>query len=202
MGDLITLADAKTYLQIGFTDDDALLAILITGFSGAVIDDCYRSIDGVISATDILDGGYRELVLKRRPVVSITSITDRIDGSIIDPTLYDLDTGGGMVMAGTPASNATVGVLDLSMFARNGGEQLWGFGRRRWQVIYQNGYAAVPVSVQLAVKILVAGRYNRRDDLAEETVGDYSYHAETGDGSGWSPQVKQILSVYSEDAIG
>jgi hypothetical protein len=201
--DLVTLADVKTYLQIGFSTDDTLLSALITGYSAAVQAYCYRSIGGVVSQTDILDGGYREFVLKRRPVVSITQIVDRIDSSVIDPSLYDVDGGVGMVVAGTPALNATVGVLDLSCFVRSqgDGEMVWGFGRRRWQIDYTHGYASVPDDVKLAVKILVAGRYNRRDDLSSEQVGDYNYKADTGDKSGWTPQVEQLLANYSDEEI-
>ncbi|MGA9723312.1 MAG: head-tail connector protein [Candidatus Binatus sp.] len=203
MGNLVTLAAVKTYLQIGFATDDALLNDLIAGYSAAVEKYCTRSISGVIAQTDIMDGGYKEFVLKRRPVVSLTAVTDRIDSSVVDPSLYDLDPDAGMVLAGTPAYDATVGVLDLSAFSRSqpDGEPVWGFGRRRWQLDYTHGYATVPNDVQLAVKILVAGRYNRRDDLSSETVGDYNYHADTGDSSSWTPQVEQLLANYKEDAI-
>jgi len=203
VGDLVVLADVKTYLQIGFTDDDTLLGALITGYSVAVEKYCTRSISAVIAQTDILDGGYREFILKRRPIVSLTAVTDRIDSSVVDPSLYDLDPDAGMLLAGTPAYDATVGVLDLSCFSRSrpDGEPVWAFGRRRWQIDYTHGYATVPNDVQLAVKILVAGRYNRRDDLSSEQVGDYNYRVEAGD-SGWTPHVDRLLGGYCDKAVG
>ncbi len=202
MANLVTLADVKTFLQIGFSTDDALLNQLIVGYSAAIESYCKRSLSGVVAQTDIFDGGSREFILPGHPAVSITSITDRIDASVVDPMLYDLDAGGGMVMAGTPSTQAVVGVIDVAIFARSQGEQLWGFGRRRWQVAYTHGYASVPLDVKQAAFLLISARYNRRDELSEEQVGDYSYHAETGDKSGWSPQVEQLLSNYSDPVVG
>ncbi len=118
--------------------------------------------------------------------------------AIVDPSTYDVDAGPGLVYPiPDPPSNFPIAA---GRFDFLDGEARWGSGRRRWQAMYTNGYATVPADVQLACLMLVAGRYNRRDDLAEETVGDYQYRVEPGD-SGWTPHIAKLLKPFTETIV-
>jgi Phage gp6-like head-tail connector protein len=75
MADLITSTEAKTFLQIEHSDDDALIAALITGCSEALQDLIGRTFaEGTL--TEYLDGGGDALILSRPPVSHIIEIHD------------------------------------------------------------------------------------------------------------------------------
>lgn len=286
MGLLVQLSDVKTYLQIGFTTDDALLTQIMTNVSAAIESYCKHSFSSVLAYTDILDGGYPELSLLNRPLVAVSALLDLSqrqaneivgtgngaqtsfthtmasvplqpgtvqiaagaiaatdDGNgnltgtavaagstvnyssgamtinfsaavasgtqvlagytpmlaLISPMLYTLDLPRAIVF---PLTQPPAGQpIPAGLFEILGNRTHWGFGRRRWQANYTAGYASVPADVQLAALIMVAGRYNRRDALAEEAVGDYRYRTQSGPDSGFSEEVEQLLSPWREVVI-
>jgi hypothetical protein len=116
--------------------------------------------------------------------------------AIVDPSIYQVDDLAGLIIAQpTPPSDFPLAGGTFSWFQST---PVWARGRRRWQINYTQGYAAVPADVQQACLICVAERYNRRDPLGAETVGDYSYKTEPGSSSGFSAQVEQLLKPYFE----
>jgi hypothetical protein len=115
--------------------------------------------------------------------------------AIVDPSTYESDAKEGVVR---PLPEPPTFPLPGGLFDFVDGAAIWGFGRRRFQVLYTAGFATVPADVQQAALIMIAARYNRRDDLTHEQVGDYAYNAETGQISGLPPQVEQLLSPYRE----
>lgn len=286
MGLLVQLSDVKTYLQISFTTDDALLSQILTGASAAIESYCRRSFSAVLGQTDILDGGVAALALSNRPVAAISAMADltqRVineavatgNGSatafthtlaspplqplsvqIVAGTAVAADDGNGNLVGTQVAAGSTVNystgavTFNLSTAPASGTaiaaayipnsallspalysvdlprglvfplpqppqnfpipaglfeflelKPAWGRGSRRWQVSYTAGLSAVPADVQLAALITVAARYNRRDALAEEEVGDYRYRAASGEISGFSAEVEQLLSPYREVVI-
>src|SRR5262249_29127142 len=138
MGNLIQLSDAKTYLQIGSTDDE-LLNQIIAGVSAAIESHCGRSLSGFIAVTDVLDGGVRELILSQRPVASITTVMDRATDQVVDESLYDLDAPAGLLFA--LASAPPNEPIPFGTFDFKGVTPVWGSGRRRWQIEYTAGSA-------------------------------------------------------------
>ena len=196
MGNLVQLTDVHTYLQITYTTDDALLSQLIANVSAAIENYCNRSLSAVVAVTDTLDGAVAAFILSKRPVVSITTLTDLFSNAAIASTYYDLDANAGLLYA--MPDQPTNFEIPAGMFEFFDGERVWGAGRRRWQIVYQAGYATVPYDVQQAALIMIAERYNRRDPLAMEAVGDYRYQVDKGDQSGWSAQVEQLLKPYKE----
>jgi Phage gp6-like head-tail connector protein len=286
MGLLITLAEAKTYLQITFSTDDATLTDIITGVSKAIENHCKRSFGGVVAQADILDG-QEVLIASRRPIVSITALADLTgkvnaeavatgdglttsfplalqgfpliagvaravqisagqsvaydDGAgvlsgagiasgainystgigsivfsaavplgvgikasylplaaLVDATLYQVDLDAGLVRPiPEPPSNEQI---PAGLFEFFDSQVTWGRGRNRFLLAYQNGYAACPDDVKHACKLEVAERYNRRDPLLREQVGDYSYEVDPGE-RGLSRVVEEKLSLYHEPTI-
>ena len=119
--------------------------------------------------------------------------------AVISPALYSVDSARGLIFPlPEPPQNFPI-PAGLFQFLQL--KPAWGVGERRWQISYTAGYSVVPADVQLAALMIIAGRYNRRDALAQEQVGDYSYSAEAGPSSGFSAEVEQLLSPWREVVI-
>jgi hypothetical protein len=115
--------------------------------------------------------------------------------AIVPSPLYQLDAQEGLIRALPQAPQNWP--VPAGMFQFLGLTSVWGIGERRWSVSYTAGFSAVPADVQQAALIWCAGKYNRRDDLAMEAVGDYRYQTEKGD-SGLTLEVEQLLSRHKE----
>ncbi|BDG61923.1 head-tail connector protein [Caldinitratiruptor microaerophilus] len=179
MPDLVTLEEAKEYLQSP-VEDDPLVSRLISRASAAV----ERYTGRVFIHTDLAerhDGGSHLLFLRQRPVVAVTRVTDLSTGITLAADEYTLDGLAGLLI-------------------RNVGE--WDRGLRRWEVQYTAGFgpteADVPGDVKQAVLHLVAAWYHRRDPgVTAERIGDYSRDAEPGLPS----QVRELLAPYVEVVV-
>ena len=95
--DIVTLAETKTHLNKTNTTDDAELAGFISAASEKV-----DEIAGPVvqrSVTETYSGGYPrgevQLVLRKRPVVSVTSVTQ--NAVVMDPSLYSLNVQLGVL---------------------------------------------------------------------------------------------------------
>lgn len=181
MADLITLTDAKTYLSIAHSDDDALLVQLITAASAAAEKYAGRNFAPVTAVIDKLDGGVTNLMLSTAPVRAITSIIDLIDGTTLSASEYNFDAATGLVWR----ADATLST------------PRWGAGKHRWQIIYNGGFATTPDDVRQAVLLMVAARSSRRESLKSESIGDWSY---TTDG-GIPSEAAALLEPYRSRAI-
>nr|DAH82738.1 MAG TPA: Head Tail Connector Protein [Caudoviricetes sp.] len=152
--DLISLDDLKTSLQISGTDDDASLQLLITGASTAIADYCKRTFhEETLSeqfrqqtghhSVNYYSGwrGVENLILARRPVASITSVTEGT--TVLDASTYEV----------TP---------DSGILSRLCNDRIAKWYAHKIVVVYVAGYAAdaMPPSLQLAttklVKLLLA----------------------------------------------
>ncbi len=121
------------------------------------------------------------------------------NSAIISPQLYSIDAQRGLVFPlPQPPPNFPI---PAGLFTFLDLKPQWGAGFRRWQINYTAGFSSVPPDVQLAALMTIAGRYNRRDALAQEQVGDYRYSTQTGPGSGFPPEVEQLLSPWREVVI-
>lgn len=128
----LTLADAKTHLNISATDtdDDVELQGFIDAAEAAVGKKC-----GALAATSMtarVAGGTGTLVLPTAPVVSLTSVTP-VNGTAITLDNLYLD----------PAAGTVEYVSGIA------------FPQRRYDVVFEAGRTAVPPDLMLAVKELV-----------------------------------------------
>jgi uncharacterized phiE125 gp8 family phage protein len=94
MPDLITLAEAKSHLNIEGDADDAELTTFIT-VSSDLVEEAANRVWRTTSYTEYHDGGTRDLVLLHSPVSSITSITDQ--GGTVDAAEYRLHASTGLI---------------------------------------------------------------------------------------------------------
>ncbi|MGH6848444.1 MAG: phage head-tail connector protein [Methylocella sp.] len=83
--DLVSLADLKSWLDIAATDDDVLLAQLITQISRAIFNVIDRPAILPSAYTETYDGGDEvSIMLRQWPVISVSSC--RVDGVAIPPS--------------------------------------------------------------------------------------------------------------------
>ncbi len=84
--DLVRLADLKSWLGIAGTDDDVLLARLITQISRAIFNEIERPAILPSAYTETYDGGDETAIMLRQwPVTGVVSCT--VDGVAIPPSL-------------------------------------------------------------------------------------------------------------------
>lgn len=150
----VTVAQAKQHLRLSSSAADAILQIYI--------DACEEWLAHALgvaftsaSKTERADGGKDILLLSRKPVTAITSITDKYDDSTIDADEYFISQRGAI-----RESDQT---------------QRWEGGSDRYEVVYTGGYGgtvtgdpALPSGIKLIVLQLVARVYTTRDGRASE----------------------------------
>ncbi len=119
---VITVSLAKEHLQISHSNQDNVIAKYIATAQSFVEEYCGIHFDEDGEAiTDFLDGGFNGLWVSKKPISSVTSVTDTEgDGTAIESTEYK--------------TTETFIALDDS--------QLWASGTRRWKVIYLAGLSA------------------------------------------------------------
>lgn len=83
--DLVSLADLKSWLDLTGTDDDALLARLITQISRVILNVIDRPAILPQTYTETYDGGNQSSILLRQwPVIGVNSCT--VDGVVVPPS--------------------------------------------------------------------------------------------------------------------
>lgn len=163
-------------------------ATLITQYSRAIEKYCDRVFTST-SYTEYVDGGSEFLNTVQYPIISITSITDTQDSTVVDSTDYDFYANSGMIFRKDNNS--------LELFAED--NLFWGPGRKRWKVIYTAGYASTPEDIKLAINMLVAMTRERTDPSIEgENVGDYQSQRALP-AQGWPKEVLQLLRPYKKE---
>lgn len=165
--DLVTLADAKSALDISGTDMDDKLAAWITQASSAISTYCGR-----VFAAETVEETFRPshgcigLVLSRYPVISITSITE--GDQTLSSSDYEADSVSGVI------------------------NRLWQDRYATWSnskvvVTYQAGFEAIPESLERATIICL--QYYRSADGRDPAIRSASitdiemlqFFAPTGD---------------------
>ena len=114
MADLITSAEFKTYAQIDHTDDDTLIAALITDVTADI--EALTKLDFAQSVmVDHLNGGSDRLIVKKPPILLVDSIIDTIglsnavDNGGFSGDLDDWTVGSGWSYSGNRALHAAAG---------------------------------------------------------------------------------------------
>ncbi len=188
MPDLITLDYANDYLGVAPSNKSGIVQSLVSAASRAVVEHCGIELD-VQDRVDDLDGGGEFLILRQRPVVSVTSVVDRwCDDKEVEDTEYEVaDARAGMLALSPSAGNVW-----WPWWRNRRGAWCWPEGRRRYRTTYRAGWAlpgttpgageeTLPGDIQLATAMLVQVRWSRRDPgETQEKRGDWSSTRETG----------------------
>jgi len=166
-GDLTTLANLRAFLkkQTADTSDNALLSSIITRVSADVAKRCNRTFQAG-TVTEYYEGdGSCELLLRRAPVNSITSIHIDSDREWSSDTAIDSDN--------IIISDTIEGLVTL-----NGDYFDKGLGIENVRVIYNGGYTTIPGDLErnalrlCAWDYLEASRWNNTMIKGERSVDD------------------------------
>lgn len=126
---VLSLSDAKSYLNITASQDDAELTSFIAAAEAAIAKKCGPLEESTVTAR--VHGGSDALSLPVTPAVSLTSVTP-VGGTALTLSDLYLDTGSGLV------------TYDVSGC----------FTSARYTVVYQAGRASCPDDLLHAVKAL------------------------------------------------
>lgn len=218
---LISLSDAKTTLGISGTAEDSKLTIMIAAASAAVQRYCGRDFESQTYGTGATtayssggDSGYyngdnsRFLILRQRPVTSITSIYsdptgyfgDNPDGAYAASTLlvagtdYALRWDGQLPGASTRCSYC--GIVErlnsvwTGTWRHRGGEinPTLGNNSGNIKIVYVAGFTTVPSDISYAVTLVVAQMRRTAvfggEGLSGESWENYSYNLGGSRGGG------------------
>jgi len=169
--DSVTLAEARNFLEVAHTAQDDRITDILNGIESRIQSVCgiYLSSAG---ATDNADGGGHGLLLPRKPVTAVTSVTDsqlgtvETDYTLVDDALF-LDTG-----CRWPEDPPG-----------------------RWTVVYTGGYTAatIPARIKMLVLQLAYREFHNRGGKATQGASGYGV-TWTGSDSEITTQLMQLRS--------
>lgn len=179
---LATLAQAKEFLGITGTDQDALITRLLDAATQYLETQTGRTL-AQTTLTEYYDGdGDRTLFVASPPASFENYGVDtylKIDDVQIDEDAFVVHSGEGRI------------VLDSAVFSR---------GDKNVEVKYKGGFATVPAdlvqaTIELAGAMLKRGR---SAGVKSESIGDYSvtYSDVNAAGGGLSPTIDSVVSHY------
>lgn len=153
---IITLADAKTHLNVGSSDTshDAEIQTFVDAATPAI-----ERIVGAVDATqytEVHDGGLSYILLRHRPVLAVSSVTE-YRGHVAYPLTSIADPS-----ASSTSYSYTV-ELDTGRIIRrsSGSESAFPRGRGSVVVTYTAGRSVVPANVRLGALELVRHWYQQ-----------------------------------------
>lgn len=162
-----TVADLKTRLGITASTQDALLDDLLEIASRSIDVDCNRRFyaDSTVSARSYNGNGSSNLFV--HDISTTTGLVVALDGVTLTVSEdYEVQ----------PPSTSPTTWLSLK-------SGVWTLGLANVSVIAKWGWASVPVMIRQAALVRATSLYSRmgKDDLAGETIGDYTYRRFTAE---------------------
>ena len=183
---IITLSDAKTFLNITGTVNDAELANFISTASDMIVSRI-GPVAGSPTYDEWYDGGSPQILLRHTPIQSITSVNESWYGQVTYTlTPQVLDDGLAKSIYGYTV-DVSEGILTRR---QSGAVGRFAPGLLNVHVVYVAGYAVVPSELQMAAKILLKHYWAERrggskrpgqggDDMADlRNEGDFPARVE------------------------
>lgn len=191
--DIITLAEAKTQLNITSNTNDAELAPFITAASTMWVNRVgpVNSGSGVGTYDEWFDGGSDRIVVRHSPVLAVTAVEESWGAILYTLVEQTLQSGGNLGPFGY-SIDKTIGTITRRSV---GIATTFASGVRNIHVSYTAGFAAVPEDIKLAVKLLVQhmwetqrGGGKRPGQGGDEYTPSASY--------AWPYRVEEIAQAY------
>lgn len=193
---LLSLAELRAATGVTGSGQDADLRTLGQRVAAAITRFCRVPAAGAttptlraetLSETFRLSGPVDEIVLARRPVVSIVSVT--LAGETLDPTAYESDAGAGLLY------------------------RLCGDARTCWPcgkivVVYEAGFAVVPDDLRLAASKLATALWHeagRDPNLRSESIPgvlDRQFWVSPASDPLVSQEVQDLLAPHINHFVG
>jgi hypothetical protein len=194
-GDIIALADAKDFLNITSTVDDAKLGEFISAASQMWINRC-----GPVASSafdEWYDGGGTQISLRHTPVLAITKVEESFTAATLYPLVEQTLLPGGDSGAWGYSVDLTTGTV-----TRRAAGVVVNFqpGLRNIHVVYTAGFGAIPADIVHAVKLLVKHMWatQRGGGQRPGTGGDMPDPANF---YMWPQRVQEIANYYSTPGI-
>lgn len=182
---VLPLQDAKDALNIAQsnTDYDVEIAVMV-----ASIEEILTQITGgplvtaTVSERVKVGHGYRSLVLRQRPVVAVTSITDIASGTALISSDLDVDTNSGVIRR----------KLELPFWSRG----------PYYQVVYTAGWGtSLPAAFNLAARIVLQHLWEVQQGPGQRpTMGGSDVtrvYRDTGVGYAVPNRVLELMAPYA-----
>jgi len=174
---VLTLAQAKTHLNITVTTYDTELQTFIDS-AEAVLTKHVGPLEAT-AITERLNGGVDTLVLRKSPVISLTSVTP-YQGTALTLTDLYLDTATGLVTYNSGAA----------------------FTARFYTVVYSAGRSSLPADLLMADKELVRHLWATQRGAGSSRPGSTPAEAPTpGAGHALPYRVQELIAQHRQTAL-
>lgn len=189
---LLTIEELRAAVGVTGTAEDAALKTLGSRLSASIARQCCIASDGINPATLMLETctetfrairSPRELILARRPVTGITSVSE--NGAVVDPADYEIRRGSGIL-------------------ARLSGDRISCFPSGKITVVYKAGFEDVPDDLKLAASKLAIALYSetaRDPNLKRVNIPDVlerEYWVGPADDPLLSAEIQDLLAPYKQ----
>lgn len=206
-----TLADLRTHPGIPASGSDALLQACLDAAAAAIDYHCtglehsdeYFKVGGhTVTAEKHSGRRTRQIRLRRRPVLTITSV--EVDGSVFDSTLYELSEDGGGGWLETVDWTDTDGYNPRIWRGDSSEKFVWPEGTNNIEVTYTYGYSAIPDKVKKACAMLAKQIYDTeiRNGVSAESNGPVSKSYTSFAGFSIPNLVASLLAPYVQLEVG
>jgi hypothetical protein len=174
---VLSLAEIKSFLQIGHTKEDTILQIIgeaVEEWTQEVTAIQFAAVEGDLDQDEKLPGGEKNLRPTKHPVLNVSRITDQIVSEVVPASDYSFN--------------------DMRIWLKNECN-FWAAGSDRFRVEYTAGYlkADVPTGLKLIMLQVCHRMYNKRGDI--ESDGAFTFREK------WSNlfegDIAQMLEPYS-----
>ena len=185
---LVQLADVKAHLNIENNDDDVELQTFITAATEKV-----QEITGPVltrTVTEYRSGGTPEIVLKQRPVTSVTSVVELIGNTSYTLTEAAFGAGTTNYHFAFDADKAEIARRFAALPA------CFAPGEDNIKIVYVAGYATIPSAIRLGTLALIqhwwsASQLNRNG--GRPSLGGTDYPGAMGGGYAIPNFVREML---------
>lgn len=187
---LAALFEVKDALGITGADDDTQITALLEPVSTMIERVAGRAFSSA-SVTERHLGGEATIALRRYPVASITTVTDKALGEVLSSDQYEIDVETGLLRRLALGSQWARASTAQIFYLRESVPVL------RWEIEYVGGPATPPEDVKLALFYTIGAAITGSGmaGFQSEKDGDYAYVRAPSTGA-LPPNAMEILLPY------
>jgi len=188
--DIVSLADAKAFLNVSSSSNDVEIAQMITAASQLWV----RRVGPVAGSPaydEYYDGGQTTLVVRHAPVLTVTAVVEAYSSSFVRTLTHnEPDTGS------SSAYDYSVDLVSGTFTRRAMGIAVpFAWGDRNIHITYTAGYSSTPADITHAVLLLVSHMWDtQRGRMVLPGNADQSWNPALS--FTWPQRVQEIAAGY------